>query len=413
MPAIALQDVRALVVDDDHLMAELVAALLQGYGIADVGITHDAEAALGRLEAESIQLLVCDLGMPGTDGIQLLSRLATHEASPSVILLSGKDPRILDASRELAEARGLRVLGIIAKPVSGIALRAVLRNYDPEAERHAPGTRTRQLNGVSLREGIANGALQLAYQPKVDLRSGRLVGAEGLIRWNDPVLGIQHPTNVVAAAEQCGLIDELTIVTLTRVVEDWHVLAGRGWPINLAVNLSMLSLSRDGIVEELREAVRRAGGAPSDFTFEITETHLAEDVTLILETLLRLRLLGFRLALDDYGTGAATMQLLSQLPTTELKIDRSFVVAGPRSARGRAFLRSAVELGTLMRQTIVAEGVETEDQRELAIELGCHVGQGNLLATPMTLERLIRWASDRGSAQAPAGTLPRTPPGRE
>jgi EAL domain-containing protein (putative c-di-GMP-specific phosphodiesterase class I) len=253
------------------------------------------------------------------------------------------------------------------------------------------------LDSETLYAGLANGAWQLVHQPKVDLRSGCLIGVESLLHWDDPLHGSVPPSVVVSEAERHDLIDELTLSVLACAARDRRALADRGCAINFAVNLSMQNLKHVSIIERMRETVAIAQGIPSDFTLEVTETHLVDDLAQVLETLIRLRLLGFKIALDDYGTGASTMQMLAQLPSSELKIDRSFIAAGPRSRQGRAFLQSAVELGLQMGQTVVAEGVETEAERDLALELGCQVGQGRLFAWPMPFDALVAWVDARVS----------------
>jgi EAL domain-containing protein (putative c-di-GMP-specific phosphodiesterase class I) len=157
----------------------------------------------------------------------------------------------------------------------------------------------------------------------------------------------------------------------------------------------MQNLRNFSIVDRVVNIVESANDRPDRYTLEVTETRLIDDLAQVLEALIRLRLRGFKIAIDDYGTGAATMQMLTQLPSTELKIDRSFVAAGPHNEQGRVLLQSAIELGLQLGQIVVVEGVETETEARLARELGSHLGQGYLYGRPMKLEELIVWTSMR------------------
>ncbi|KAF1717894.1 diguanylate phosphodiesterase [Pseudoxanthomonas yeongjuensis] len=392
MPRNRFSDLRALVVDDDPLMTTLIAMLLRDCGFVQVEIAGGGQAALEHLSRRTVHLLICDLNMPGMDGVQLMSRIAALEQRPAIILVSGEHSRILDSSRQFAEAKQLTLLGVLRKPVARDPLISLLDLYRPEIGLpradpvHAP------MDAAYLSKGIGSGAARLRYQPKIDLRSGELIGVEALLHWTDPTFGVVPSVHVVDAAERCDLIDELTLVVLAQAAHDRRTAADKGIFLNFAINVSLKNLRDADIVERMLEAVASELGEPADFTLEITETHLVDDLAKILEPLLRLRLFGFKISLDDYGTGASSMQLLSQLPSTELKIDRSFVTAAPRSMQGRAFMQSAVELGLQMGQSIVAEGIETEEERALALELGCEIGQGYLFSRPLIFEDLVAMA---------------------
>lgn len=392
MPNNPFSGLRALVVDDDFLMTELIAMLLRDCGFVQIDIADGGHAALEHLSRRTADLLICDLNMPGMDGVQLMSRIAALDQRPAIILVSGEHSRILDSSRQFAEAKQLTLLGVLRKPVAREPLISLLNLYRPETELPRADSIHAPLDANSLSQGIDNGAVRLLYQPKIDLRSGGMVGVEALLHWTDPTFGIVPSAHVVEAAEQSGLIDQLTLAVLAQAARDRKIAANRGVFLDFAVNVSLKNLYDADIVERMLDAVATGLGEPSDFTLEITETHLVDDLAKILEPLLRLRLFGFKISLDDYGTGASSMQLLSQLPSTELKIDRSFVTAAPRSAQGRAFMQSAVELALQMGQSIVAEGIETEEQRTLALELGCRIGQGYLFSRPIPFEELIAMA---------------------
>ena len=385
----SFSDMRALVVDDDPLMTELIAMLLRDCGFAQIDTANSGQAALEHLSLHATHVLICDLNMPGMDGIQLMSRIAELDQRPAIILVSGEHSRILDSSRQFAEAKQLTLLGVLRKPVAREPLISVLDLYRSDIDVPRPDTAHVPLDVAYLSKGIAGEALRLFYQPKIDLRSGDLVGVEALLHWTDPTSGVVPSAQIVDAAEKFDLIDDLTLAVLARAARDRKTAADRGISIDFAINVSLKNLQNANIVERMLEIVSSESNEPSDFTLEITETHLVDDLAKVLEPLLRLRLLGFKIALDDYGTGASSMQLLSQLPSTELKIDRSFVTAAPRSTQGRAFMQSAVELGRQMGQSIVAEGIETEEQRVLTLELGCQIGQGYLFSRPLPFEELL------------------------
>lgn len=392
-----------LVVDDDPLMVEVISTVLRDLGLTTLDAATDGAAALQRMAESSIDLLVCDLNMPGMDGIRLLSHVASLPARPAIILLSGEDPRILEAACRFAEAKELTILGAASKPVTAESLISLL-----EAFRQPELKQARQLQSPmdcgKIRLGLADHAIALAYQPKVDLIDGRLIGVEALLRWNDAELGVLPPPDIVRAAEACHLIDELTIGVLSCAVHGRAALARSGIDTNVALNVSMHNLHNLSIVDRMSELVIEAGDQPSHFTLEVTETHLISDLASVLEALLRLRLQGFKIAIDDYGTGAATMQFLMQLPSTELKIDRTFVTAATRSDSGRAMLQSAIELGLQLGQDVIAEGVETAGEARLLQQLGCRFAQGYFYGRPMTLDAFTAWIAQHRNQQGRAST---------
>ncbi|HWU69992.1 MAG TPA: EAL domain-containing response regulator [Pseudoxanthomonas sp.] len=404
MQNVRFPGLRVLVVDDDSMMTALLSMILSDYDVDLVGVANNGNAALELLSGKAADVLICDLNMPGMDGVQLMGLVSTLEQRPAIIVLSGEDSRILDSSRQFAEAKNLTVLGVLNKPIAHESLVALLARYQRKEQRAANKAPDVALDQAHIRAGLEGTALRLSYQPKVDLRTGRLVGVEGLLRWTDPESGVLCPPGeVIMAAERHHLINELTLAIFAQAVRDRRIAAAGGLAVNFAINLSLENLKEASIADQMLMIAAREAATPSDFTLEITETHLIDDLARILEPLLRLRLQGFKIALDDFGTGASTMQMLSQLPSTELKIDRSFVAAGPLGSQGRAFLQSAVELGRQMGQSIVAEGIETNKELELAIELGCHLGQGYLFSRPLPLEDLMVWERSRAGMRATAG----------
>ncbi|MBX9400884.1 EAL domain-containing response regulator [Lysobacter sp. BMK333-48F3] len=382
---------KLLVVDDDPLAVEVMAIALRSIGEEAILLAHKGDDALKLAVEHEVDVLVCDLNMPGMDGVRLLGRIAELPVRPAIVLVSGEDPRVLDSSRQFAEARGLTILGTLQKPVERDSLLAALRRYPFAAGQPRPARLPARFDPGRIAQGFSRGALRLVFQPKVDLADQALVGAEALLRWIDPELGEVAASELVCAAESVGLIDELTLAVLAQAVASRKAMLARNVDIGISFNLSMHSLNNPAIVDQMVDIVTDGGDRFDRYTVEVMETHLMSEPAEVMESLIRFRLRGFRIAIDDYGVGAATMQFLMRLPSNELKIDRSFVAAAPNSAHAHVLLKSAVDLGLRLGQVVVAEGVETEAESDMVKSMGCQLGQGYFYARPMTLEELLAW----------------------
>jgi len=385
---------RVLVVDDDTFMHNLMRRILKGFDIEHVETAGDGNAALAALRggSEPVDLVLCDLQMPGMDGLEFLRHLGLLGCEAGVILISGEDKRILRTAESLAAARHLKVLGSLSKPVSPPKLKHLL---DKLAKGRAEAGRTADppLSEQELRRGLAGDAVELFFQPKLVIADRSFAGVEALARWRLPDGSVIGPNRFIPVAEQhTGLIDQLTARTVERAM-DWGAqwLAG-GHSIKIAVNVSMACLDRVAFPEELLAAAAAAGMDPADVEIEVTESRLMEDIAAVLEVLTRIRLRGIGLAIDDYGTGFSSMQQLQRIPFTKLKVDRAFVHGAAHDPERRAMLESSVELARKLDLTLVAEGVELAEDWQLLKDLGVDEAQGYFIAKPMPGDELIGWS---------------------
>jgi EAL domain-containing protein (putative c-di-GMP-specific phosphodiesterase class I) len=233
------------------------------------------------------------------------------------------------------------------------------------------------------------------FQPKVAVKTGEVVGVETLARWKHPERGIVPPNLFIPVAEKHGLIDLLTQDMLLKTLQQAAIWHKNGIPITFAINFSALSLSDINLPDRLEAELRKTGIAPSYLTLEVTESRLLEHITSSLETLLRLRLKGIHLSVDDFGTGHSSLEELHRIPFSELKVDRVFVSGAAHDDEARLFLQSAVALAKKLNLSIVAEGVETQDDWDICAKLECDVIQGFFIAHPMPAETFLEWYNSR------------------
>jgi diguanylate cyclase (GGDEF)-like protein len=252
--------------------------------------------------------------------------------------------------------------------------------FDPAAERATAGNLTLL---SELRRGLENGEIQLAHQPKLDLRKGEVTGTECLLRWTHPEFGPVAPDNFIPLAEETGLIGAITAWVLARALDDQRAYAEAGHDISVAVNISARSLADSGFVEDVA-AVLRAHAAPADrLTLEITETAVMDRPDVAFETLERLKALGVKLSIDDYGTGLSSLAYLKRLPVQELKIDKSFVLNLSKDKNDAVLVRSTIDLAHSLGLKVVAEGVEDQASLELLALFACDQAQGYHIGRPM------------------------------
>jgi diguanylate cyclase len=257
--------------------------------------------------------------------------------------------------------------------------------FDAEAERVAAGGLTLL---SELRASLDTGAVFLAHQPKLDLRTGEIIGFESLIRWTHPARGPIPPDHFMPLVEETGFVEPLTDWVLRRALDDAAALAGRGIDLDVAINLSARSLSEPGLAARLATIVSGRGARAERVTLEITETAIMSDPETALANLAALREAGFGIAIDDYGTGLSSLAYLRQIPADSLKIDRSFVASLRENGRDAELVRSTVELGHRLGLQVVAEGVEARETLDLLALLGCDQAQGYLIGVPLPIDAI-------------------------
>lgn len=234
-----------------------------------------------------------------------------------------------------------------------------------------------------LREAISEGRLSMAYQPQVDAH-GRLVGVEALVRWNHPTQGPISPGEFIPLAEEAGLISGLGDFVMVKSMMD-----SKRWPhISVAINVSALQLRNPNYADHVESLLRQTGAQANRIELEITEGVLLNDNVATHHTLSRLRSLGFSVALDDFGTGFSSLSYLSTYPVDKIKIDRSFINPITRDPSARAVVKGIVNLARDLNLKVLAEGVETVEQRSVLSDIGCELIQGYLTGKPAPAETI-------------------------
>lgn len=379
-----------LILDDDPAVARTIGFVAEGQGFK-AHCFEDADTFFAAVQDMVPSHIALDLIMPGMDGVEVLRRLAELRCESSLILTSGMGQKVLESAQATASERGLDIIGVLPKPFRPQLLRDLLGRSGSGQLRGDPDVRAfAQLTHERLAEAIQDRAITIVAQPKLDLATRGIVGAEILARWTDPDLGFVPPDVFVPLAESQGMMHELTGLVLGQAV-DWFVqspLYGRG---SMAVNLSTGCLADVRFADQIEMTCRNAGVAPEKLILEITESSAMDRTADSFDTLTRLRLKGFRLSIDDFGTGYSSLSQLARLPLSELKIDKSFVITLLSSEDARKIVDATIRLAKGMGLVSVAEGVEDEQTLDALVSLGCSLAQGYHISRPMPVAEFDTW----------------------
>jgi diguanylate cyclase (GGDEF)-like protein len=253
---------------------------------------------------------------------------------------------------------------------------------------------------AELRRALAERQLEVHYQPKATLSNGEVDGVEALVRWNHPVRGLIPPNDFIPLAEHTGLITRLTVYVLDAALRQCAEWRGIGLDLAVAVNLSARNIADADLPDTVAQLLAEHKVDPSRLVLELTESSLMADPPRAKDVLARLNEMGVGLAIDDFGTGYSSLTYLSELPVTELKIDRSFIMSMATSDGDAFIVRATIDLGRNLGLRVVAEGVETESVWNRLNELGCDVGQGYYLSRPVPATDLTRWLVAARSAES-------------
>jgi diguanylate cyclase (GGDEF)-like protein/PAS domain S-box-containing protein len=341
-------------VDADHFAVLLPEVRKQG------NVAHLLESTADALQAHPFRLGESEFRIAARTGVALFPQ----DGSDADTLY-----RHAEAALKKAKASGERYVFYSAQMTDAVAGKLTLENQ--------------------LRRALDQGEFVLHYQPKVNLASGKVSGAEALIRWNDPGSGLVAPSRFIPVLEETGLIQAVGRWAVRQAIGDYLRWRAAGLSaVRIAVNVSPLQLRHPGFVGEIRQAIALEAHAAEGLELEITESLIMEDVKHNVASLSAIRAMGVRIAIDDFGTGFSSLSHLARLPVDTLKIDRSFIVDMTGGPQGLALVSTIINLAHSLKLKVVAEGVETDEQQRLLHLLRCDEMQGYLFCKPVPAEVL-------------------------
>ncbi|WP_354684035.1 EAL domain-containing protein [Cupriavidus necator] len=397
---------RILVVEDHPFQRLAAEGLLQRLGVQAVVLAENGTQAAEILAREPFDVVLCDIEMPGGNGPELIAEL--HRRGPQAfagtppvwVWVTALAEDIMDSHRGLAHAAGIARVHALRKPLSRDALEEILDDAlvrrQPDAALPAWSPDDAELLGA-MRSGAD---LLVMLQPQHDIASGRLAGAEALVRWRHPVHGLVRPESFISRLEALDAADTVFFFVARHCVQAQQQLRAAGIEIPLGLNASAQTLCRPGLLEQFDALVAASGVPRQALTVELTEGYPVRDALALSVVLNRLRLLDYGVAIDDFGVGIATLKLLADLPFTQLKLDRSFVSEVDGHGQRAAICRNMIALARDLGLECIAEGVETDGQRAALLALHCPLGQGYLWSAPKPLEAFIADAIDRATPTA-------------
>jgi EAL domain-containing protein (putative c-di-GMP-specific phosphodiesterase class I)/FixJ family two-component response regulator len=381
---------QALLVDDDPVFRALAEDMVLDAGVAAIETADDGLSVIAKLKAGlNPDLLICDLNMPTHDGVSLIRALAERRFPGKVLIISGEDSAVIETVAKLARMQSLDIIGSIRKPLTMEALNAVLARGVSAQPRPQPKVVLDAAMPSLLDAAIERGALHPFFQAKVSMADSRIVGAEALARIAVSDTTYTNPVPYIELAERNNRIDDLTFVMTRAVALHTKSFFVDGRPMPVSINISPVSLTRLNFPDMMANAVEGVGIPASQVTLEVTETRLLEYGPEALDIFARLRIKGFGLSIDDFGTGASNIDRLQMYPFTELKIDQTFTRSALTDGFARASVEMSVRLAKEMGLKIVAEGVETVEMWNFLQDLGIDEAQGYLMAKPMAPDAFL------------------------
>ncbi len=380
-----------LVIDDHRFQRSVLVRLLKSLGVARVLEAEDGGSALAlvRANGDSLALIISDVDMPEMDGLEFLRRLAKEAPLTPVALHSALDRALLKSIEVMSAEYGLELVGMLEKPATEDALLDLLRTVvqrNSMIERIEPPA-----NESEVASALGRHEFEPWFQPKIDLRTGRACGAEVLVRWCRLHAQPLPPDRFLSAVVASGLMRKMTLGLATQSAQYLRRVGASGGSFTLSLNVCPTLLDDPEFADSLVRSLLDAGARPDEVVLEITETAAARNQGAALENLARLRMRGFDLSVDDFGTGFSSLAQLVRAPFSELKIDRSFVSRIGSDSAARTLVESVIAMARRLGLRTVAEGIETEQQHEILLALDCDMGQGYLFAKPMPVDDWLAW----------------------
>jgi EAL domain-containing protein (putative c-di-GMP-specific phosphodiesterase class I) len=370
-------EINCLIVDDDPMYAVVATSILSTLTSGTVRTASSGSVGLEALasDARDTQLVFLDLNMPDVDGLAFMRGAHETGFAGNIVISSGESPSVLRSAEAMGKMLGISILGALRKPLTPDSVSQMLMKAK---EAIAKPVASRLVTLVD-----ADFELTPYFQPQYDLATNRLAGFESLIRLTARDGRVHGPAQLFAPLKS---LEDLTAVSLAisgKVMRNFQ-----NWPTSqlspdVSINFDASVVEQPQVVAQLQEAVVDLGLDPRNLCFEVTEKSLPKDPSRLVESLIRLRMAGFKLSLDDYGMGASSFELLRLCPFSEIKVDRSIIEAAPRDQVTRKFLHAVAGLARDLELVSVAEGVETLEELSEVRRAGIDRVQGFLFSRPV------------------------------
>jgi EAL domain-containing protein (putative c-di-GMP-specific phosphodiesterase class I) len=375
-----MSEYRLLVLDDEAAVCDLIRSVGEqtGYEVVTTNTSEEFKDSFAKFTPTFI-MLDLRLGETDVDGIEVLRNLAAQQCNCPIVIVSNYDEKILSTAIRLGKSQGLRMLNSLSKPIekkeiSSVLEQAKLNVTIPTAEQ--------------LVRALEDEHFVLHYQPKVYMKTGKIAALEALIRWQSPNQPLILPDMFIPLAEQKNLINPLTRWIMKEAFKQAAIWQSKGINLGISINLSAKALDDLYLPDEMAQKAREWNLNPEVITLEITETTVMSQPTIAMDVLSRLRLKGFSLSLDDFGTSYSSLVELYHMPFNEMEIDKSFVMNLGEDKDAEIIVKAIIDLGHTFGLTLVAEGVETQAAWDLLLKMGCDIAQGYYISKPMNVEEI-------------------------
>lgn len=391
-----MNKIKVLVLEDHPFQRTVLEHNLKSLAGLDVVSFGSATTALSWLKQNiEVDIVICDLMMAGTDGLSFLRQARASFKIRGVALYSCVDRELRRAVSQMVKLLGFQYLGDLAKSPTIENLNLMIsRYYELNEPREQVQEVERETDRVSLnfkdfKDAITKEEFVSFYQPKFHVADLKIEGAEVLARWRHPVFGLLSPALFIEPLIRYGLLDEMFLQLFHQGIKLQKQLLEQNYRLSLAYNLDISQLNSTELVYQISQLIRDYKLPPKLVTIEITESGLISAPALNMENLIRLRMLGCELAIDDFGAAHSSLARLCELPFSQIKLDSCFVRELSMEPRCQAAISSVIALSQALNMELVIEGIETNSQLMLLQQLGCTTGQGFGFSRPIDEQTFI------------------------
>lgn len=395
-----MNSTKILILEDHPMTRQMLVLALQGLGYTNIHTADCGKQAFALLKHEGhFDVLICDIQMPGIDGLTFLREAAEIGYIAALIISSAIAPDLRLAIQQLARLTGYQVLGDLGKPFTRDELKVLMLRYCPSAPYQVPPTIDELPSATEIQNGLNDGEFIPFYQPKLNLQTLEVIGMEVLVRWQHPLHGLISPGLFLGAVRHFGFLNVMT-QTIARQALSFLREQRLIGELRLSINVETEQLARPDLLEAVRQNLDAERVPAQSLILEITESGLMQAPITSIENLVRLRLLGCGVSIDDFGAGFSSLQRVCEMPCSELKLDMSFIRSMTHNPRSLAAVDSLLRLSDNLGIQLVAEGIETHEQLTLLQRLGCQIGQGYVFARPLPGPEFMDWLHQHKQARA-------------